>query len=210
MGLLNILSFGLGVAGGTQAGLRVAYYQQPRPHPHLLASILDHPLRRRYRDPVETLGPFGLGPGMTALDLGCGTGTFSVEMARLVGQEGTVHAVDLQAEMIERAQARVEAAGLSNRVRFHQSGAYQIPLADDSVDVAVLIATLTEIPDRLLALNELRRVLKPGGRLAISEEMPHPGYVPAPVVRKWLRVAGFRYGGQRGTPFCYSLLYFND
>ena len=204
MGILNLLTFGAGVATGSQIGLRYVYLNEPRPYPHQLAPLLDHPLRQKYRDPVQTVVPFGIAPGSTVLDLGCGTGIFTLEMARQVGADGRVHAIDIQEEMLARARNRVHAAGLESRVRFHHSGAYRLPLESNSIDIAILIATLPEIPNRLLALEELRRVIRPGGR------MPHPAYVPSQVVQRWLRSAGFCYGGQQGTPFCYSLLYFAE
>jgi len=210
MGLLNALSLGAGLLTGAQIGLRAAWRRAPRPHPRVLAGILEHPWRMKYRDPIQTLGPFGLAEGTSVLDLGCGTGVFSVEMARQVGASGVVHAVDIQAALLDSARQRVDAAGLSTRVRFHHSGAYRLPLAEGSVDIAVLIAAFCEIPNAMLVLEELRRVLKPGGRIGISEEMPHPGYLPASTVRSRLREAGFRYGGQQGNPFCYSLLYFRE
>ena len=201
MGLLNTLSFGVGVLAGAQIGLRAAWRRAPRPHPRVLAAILEHPLRLKYRDPAQTLGPFGLAEGMSVLDLGCGTGLFTAEMARQVGATGVVHSVDIQAALIDKARERVSEAGLAGRVRFHHSGAYRLPLSAESVDIAILIATFSEIPNGLLLLEELRRVLKPGGRIGISEEMPHPGYLPAPVIRNQLAEAGFRYGGQQGTHF---------
>lgn len=210
MGLLETLAFGAGVLAGTQAGMRALWQRTPRPHPRVLATILEHPLRLKYREPAQTLGPFGLAEGMTVLDLGCGTGLFTGEMARQVGVTGSVQAVDIQSALVEKARQRVDVAGLSARVRFHHSGAYRLPLADESIDIAILIATFSEIPNGLLLLEELRRVLKPGGRIGISEEMPHPGYLPAAVVRSRLREAGFRYGGQQGNAFCYSLLYFRE
>ena len=210
MGLENLLIRSAGVAVGAQIGARIAHRVRPRPYPAPLRDLLDHPMRMRYRDPVRTLGPFGIGPGQTVLDLGCGTGTFTVEMARQVGGEGRVHAVDIQASMVEAARARVESAGFGSRVDFHQCGAYRLPLERESVDVAVAIAALSEMPQPLFALEELRRVLKPGGRLAVSEEMPHAGYALQRTVRQWLGEVGFRFGGVRGTPFCYSLLYYSD
>jgi ubiquinone/menaquinone biosynthesis C-methylase UbiE len=206
----NSLSATVGAAVGSQVALRAAIWNQPRPMPHQAARWLDHPARLRYRNPGETLGLFGLFGGMTVLDLGCGTGLFTVEMARMVGQEGTIHAVDLQAPLLVQARQRLEKAGLAERVRWHGAGAYQLPLAESSVDVAVLIAVLGEIPNRLLALLELQRVLKPGARLAVSEELPDPAYVPSRTVRRWAEEVGFRTGGVTGSPFCYSALFFNE
>ncbi len=210
MGLGNLLIRCLGFAVGAQIGGRIAHRNRPRPYPAPLRNLLDHPARMRYRDPVATLGPFGLGPGETVLDLGCGTGVFTVEMARQVGRRGRVHAVDIQASMVKAARARVESAGFASRVSFHHCGAYRLPLESDSVDAAVAIASLSEMPQPLFAMEELRRVLRPGGRVAVSEELPHTGYARQRTIRHWLQEAGFRYGGRRGTPFCYSLIYFTD
>ena len=210
MGLGNLLIRSIGVTVGAQIGSRIAHRIRPRPYPAPLRELLDHPVRMRYRDPVATLGPFGIGPGDSVLDLGCGTGTFTVEMARQVGNSGRVHAVDIQASMIEAARSRVESADVASRVSFHHCGAYSLPLESDSVDVAIAIASLSEMPQPLFALEEVRRVLKPGGRLAVSEEIPHTGYALQRTVRQWLQEVGFRYGGLRGTPFCYSLMYFKD
>lgn len=205
--LTNVASLGVGMVAGSQAALRTTHHRQPRPMPHQMARLLDHPLRMRYRNPGATLGLFGLLGGMEVLDLGCGTGTFTVEMARMVGPQGLVHAVDLQQTVLEQAQARVVGAGYGPLVRFHHSGAYMLPLDDDSIDVAILIATLGEIPDKLLALLELYRVLKPGGRLAVSEELPDPGYLPAGLTRALLTEAGYEFLGHSGSPFCYSMIF---
>ena len=148
--------------------------------------------------------------GSRVLDLGCGTGTFTLAAAEMVEEGGLVHAVDLQQPLLDRTQQRVAAAGLSTRVRFHCSGAYPLPLADASIDLAILIATFAQIPNKNLALGELTRVLKPGGRLALSEELPDPAYVPPPVLRRWVEGGGLRFGGQSGSWFCYHQIYFNE
>lgn len=195
---------------GCQVATRAACHLRPRPMPHQFAKVLDNPLRLRYRDPSETLGLYGFVAGMTVMDAGCGTGLFTVDMARMVGAEGVVHAVDLQEPMLRKTAARVHAAGVAERVRFHHCGLNAIPLEDDSVDLAVLIATLPQIPDRQGALLELRRVLKSGARIVVSEELPDPAYVPPGVIATWLEDAGFRKVAKHGHFFCYSLIYIND
>ena len=209
-GILGGLATGVGVAVGAQVGLRAGIWLQPRPMPHQMASWLEHPLRLRYRNPGELLGLFGLYGGMTVADLGCGTGLFAAEMARMVGRDGLVHAVDLQAPLLAQAAQRVEAAGLGDRVRFHRTGIHALLLEDSSVDVAVMVAVLGEVPAVSLALDEVRRILKPGGRLAVSEEVADPAYAPGPMVRRWATSVGFRFGGITGNPFCYSMIFFNE
>jgi SAM-dependent methyltransferase len=209
-GVTNGLAASAGLLLGSQVALRAGLWLQPRPMPHQHATWLEHPLRLRYRKPGELLGRLGLFSGMSVADLGCGTGLFVLPMAERVGESGKVHAVDIQAQMIAFAQKRTAAAGLSHRVRFYHSGIHTLPLEDDSIDLALLSAVLGELPARVLALDEVRRVLKPGARLAISEELPDPAYTPSPLARRWAEEAGFRFGGLTGNPFCYTLLLFAD
>ncbi len=206
----NSLSLGLGALVGNQISLRVACHRQPYPMPHQFAAALDHPWRLKYRQPAEDVGVYGVAPGLHVLDLGCGSGLYTVELARRVGDNGRVYAVDLQAPLVEQARQRVAQAGLSQQVDFHCAGAYRLPLPDASIDLALLIATLPQIPNKLLALAELSRVLKPDGRMVISEELPDPAYAPPPMTRRWLTEAGFRIGGQMGNWFCYHVVAFNQ
>ena len=208
--LTNSLFFTLGALLGSQVKLRFDNYQQPRPMPHQWGRLLDHPLRLRYRQPVETLTDLGFAPAMTVLDLGCGTGLFTVAMAQMVGEEGRVHAVEMQKPLLGQAQARAQALGLQARIHFHHCGAYQLPIETSSIDLAVVIATLSQIPNKAAALTELRRVLKPGARLAISEELPDPAYIPPQAMRHWLANAGYTFMAQSGTFFCYTQLYIPD
>ncbi|MGL4648394.1 MAG: class I SAM-dependent methyltransferase [Caldilineaceae bacterium] len=201
----NGLSFAAGTLVGADTTLRVDARRRPYPTPHQFASLFDHPLRLRYRNPGETLGLFGLAPGMTVLDLGCGTGLFTEEMARLVGGSGTVHGVDIQLPLVKMTRDRVQERGLGDRCHVHHAGAYALPLESESIDIAVMIAVLGEIPDRLHALLELFRVLKPGGRLAVSEELLHPAYMTATGVRRFAEEAGFQVAARTGNPFVYTV-----
>ena len=208
--LTNAFFFILGALVGSQAKLRYDCYQQPHPRPHQWRRLLEHPWRLWYRKPGETVDQLGIRPSMTVLELGCGTGVFTVEIAQRIGEGGQLHVSDLQDAYLRQTQQRIKAAGLQGRVAFHHSGAYALPLDTDSIDLAVVIATLGQIPERLTALTELRRVLKPGAHLIISEELPDPAYVPPSVMRRWLTAAGYRPLAQSGSSFCYLQRYVTD
>jgi ubiquinone/menaquinone biosynthesis C-methylase UbiE len=206
----NTLATGIGGATGLQATLRATQNLRPYPLPRQFAGMLDLPLRRQYLDPGEVLGMYGVSSGMTLLDAGCGTGLFTVEMARMLGDRGQVHAIDVQPSMIERARARAAGAGVAHMVQLHHGGVYDLPFADDTVDLAVLISTLGEVPDKPAALSELRRVLKPGARLGISEELLFTTYQVSGSVRRWVEDAGFRYLAKTGSPLCYHMVFTNE
>jgi ubiquinone/menaquinone biosynthesis C-methylase UbiE len=161
------------------------------PAPPFIAIFLNSPLRRALQPPSEVVDAAGLGPGMVVLELGPGPGTFTLEAARRVGHTGRVVAVDVEAAMVARLAAAVARAGLSN-VEVQVADAYQLPAPDASVDVALLVTVLAEIPDRQRALAELKRVLKPEGSLAISEFVIDPDYPRASTVTRWCQQAGFR------------------
>jgi ubiquinone/menaquinone biosynthesis C-methylase UbiE len=209
-GAVTTLAVGASVLVASQVALRTGVWMQPRPMPHHQAALLEHPLRLRYRNVRELLGQLGVLAGMNVADLGCGTGLFTLEMAQRVGDAGQVHAVDIQPQMLARARRRIEGAGVGKRVRFVHSGLHTLPMLDNSLDLALMVAVLGELPARVFALDEVRRVLKPGARLAISEEILDPAYTPALLARRWAEQAGFRFGALAGNPFCYTLLLFAD
>lgn len=205
--LVNSVILGISSAVSSHVTMRVNAHRQPHPMPHQMAPLLDHPARRAYRTPGDTLGLFGFAAGMTVLDLGCGSGLFTAEMARMVGPTGRVFAVDIQAPFVEQTRARLAELGYLDRCVLHHAGAYALPIENLSVDVAVVVATLGEIPDRLHALLELYRVIKPGGRLAVCEELPHPAYVGPRTVRALAEEAGFVFAGKTGSPLAYNMAF---
>jgi len=166
------------------------------PCPAALSWLVYNPLRRRYMRPV--LDRVGIQPGERVLELGPGPGAFTVDAARRAGSGGRIIAVDIQPEMIARVEQRVREAGLTN-VETHVAGAYELPLEGESIDRAFLVTVLPEVPDRDRALAELWRVVKPGGRLSVTEEFMDPDYpFPFETIRR-VEAAGFdvvqRFGG---------------
>jgi SAM-dependent methyltransferase len=140
----------------------------------------------------------GIQPGERMLELGPGPGAFTIEAARRVEPGSSLVAVDIQSGMIAIVEKRVGEAGLTN-VETHVASAHDLPLEDASVDRAFLVTVLPEIPGRQRALAELRRVLKPGGVLSITEEFLDPDYPLAWMTIRWAEEAGFEFAERHGT-----------
>lgn len=117
------------------------------------------------------------------LEVGVGTGYYSLDLAAWVGGAGTVELFDLQDEMLSHVMERAEERGLGNLVPT-QGDATELPYEDSSMDAVVLTAVLGEIPDREAAIAQIARVLRPGGRLVVGELFGDPHFTtPAEVAR---------------------------
>ena len=133
----------------------------------LLVWLLMRGRERRFRE--HSLDLAGVRSGERFLDVGCGTGSLAIAASRRVGANGFVAGVDASAEMIARARSKVASARVS--VDLRMAAAESLPYADSDFDVAVCSLMLHHLPrdTRVQCLRELRRVLKPNGRLFIIE-----------------------------------------
>jgi arsenite methyltransferase len=151
-----------------------------------------------------------LQPGEVVVDLGSGGGLDVFLAARMVGPQGRAIGIDMTPSMIERARANALSGGYSN-VEFFQSTIDRIPLPDASVDCVISNCVLNLAPDKPAVFREIARVLKPGGRLAVSDialkaELPEAisrsmaayvgciaGAIPVEDYRAGLLAAGFQH-----------------
>jgi ubiquinone/menaquinone biosynthesis C-methylase UbiE len=166
-------------------------YRQSRACPYSWRWMLDNLPRRVVHPLRRTVDSFHIDGAHTVLEVGPGPGYFTVEVAGRVGPEGRVVCVDIQPEMIGALHRRLLRKGVTNVLPM-VGNALGLPLAEGSVDCAFLVTVLGEVPDRPKALAELRRVLKPGGILSVTEALPDPDYQFPDVVRDLCRASGFR------------------
>lgn len=160
------------------------------PFPHWMSWLLDNPLRALFISPQALADRIPIRPSDRILEIGPGSGYFSLELARRI-PHGHLELVDVQPEMLEKARRKLSDALVRN-VGFTTADAGKpLPLARASFDVAVLVTVLGEVGDPGVALDSLRDVLKPNGVLVVHEHLPDPDIIPLEWLRRVVTARGF-------------------
>jgi len=144
---------------------------------------------------------------MKVLEIGCGSGAFTIEAARAVGRQGTVYALDIQKDMLDKLRiklARPENSDIRN-IEIINRSAYELPWEDNTLDLAFMVTVLQEIPDKQRALAQIKRVLKPAGILAVSELLPDPDYPWRSTTEHMLSQAGLIFVAAYGNLWSYTV-----
>jgi SAM-dependent methyltransferase len=141
--------------------------------------------------------------GNHILEIGPGTGRHAVQVAQWIGPTGTLDVFDIQQDMLDAVMRRGFDQGLSNIIPSRGQAGDQLPYPDGRFNAAYLVTVFGEIPDPDVALRELRRVLRPGGRLAVGEVLLDPDYASLRELRSLAESSGFRFVRRYGSPFAY-------
>ena len=164
---------------------------------------MENPLAKNSQAKTILAG-LGVAEGMTVLDAGCGPGRVTLHLAKAVGADGKVIAVDLQQGMLDVVQRKAQQEGLA-MIEFVQLPLGEGKLPAYQADRAVIAAVLGEIPQQAAALQEVFAALKPGGVLAIAETIFDPHYQRKAHVLDLAQAAGFAEVGFTGNALAYTV-----
>ncbi|MFO8088808.1 MAG: class I SAM-dependent methyltransferase [Desulfatiglandaceae bacterium] len=153
------------------------------------AGSLDSRFRRWFQNPQKILRPY-IVEGMTVLDVGCGPGFFSIDMAYMVGQTGRVIASDLQEGMLQKVRDKIKGTDVKERITLHKCEANKIGVTDQ-VDFILLFYIVHEVPNKLEFFNEIATILKPNGQVLLVEPPFHVSKLAFEETLKQARDAGF-------------------
>lgn len=184
--------------------IRVVRYFYKFPMPEFAANLIDNPVRRRIQPPKEMPIRHGVKQGMKILEVGPGNGTYTIATARAVGDGGQVVSIDIEPKMIERVIKRIQEEGINN-IDARVADVFDLPFDDGTFDLVYMIAVIGEIPTPERAVQEFRRVLKPGGSLAFSELLMDPDYPLATNLILLTESEGFKLKNKLGGFGSYTL-----
>jgi ubiquinone/menaquinone biosynthesis C-methylase UbiE len=203
------------IATGSIMGLAILYQLIVRivrklvdlPAPAFIGRFLDSDHRRRIQRPDKIIERSGIKEGMEVLEIGCGSGAFTTFVARTVDKKGRVFALDIQQEMLDQLERKLKKPGNADieNIELIRASAYELPFKKYSLDLVYMIAVFQEIPDKGRTLKEIKRVLKPGGTLAISEFLVDPDYPFRTTTVKQGEAQGFKLDGIFGNFFNYTV-----
>ncbi|MER6780443.1 MULTISPECIES: methyltransferase domain-containing protein [unclassified Streptomyces] len=197
-------------------------------HGHHESVLRSHRWRTAANSAAYLIGE--LRPGMSVLDVGCGPGTITADLAELVAPGGRVTAVDAARDVLEQAAQYVAERGLTDAVAFATADVHALDFPDDSFDVVHAHQVLQHVGDPVRALREMRRVCRPGGIVAARDaDYAAMTWYPAEpgldewqalyrrVARanggepdagrrllSWARAAGFTQVASSATAWCYA------
>jgi len=171
------------------------------------SNVLDSRLRMIIQPPETILKRSGISSGMRLLDVGCGSGPYTIFMARAVGKDGLVYALDIQKDMLAKLEDKLALPQNKDIINVHPilADAANLPLEDNSLDLALIVSVTREFPDGHKVFKDIKRVLKPNGLLAVSEILIDMDYITRSEMSKLGVAAGFEIAETKGNLWSYTM-----
>ena len=148
-----------------------------------MVSLIHETLYGLFRDPFKALKAAGLESGQRVLELGCGPGFFTVPAAKMVGEQGSVTALDINPRAVEHVREKIEQTGVTNATAILADAA-RTGLPSQSFDLVFLFGFRHTTGDMANIMAEMHRLLKPAGKLSTEGRMPVPESLFMPLDRQ--------------------------
>lgn len=173
-------------------------------------AVLEEEARRTWQNPEEILGAVEIRPAFVAADIGCGSGYFTVPLSQKIKK---AYGIDIQKEMLAFLQQKIGKLKIKN-IEPRLSRINEVPLGNEAVDLLISINTLHEFDDKERMIEEMQRVLKPGGKaLIVDFKKEDTGFGPPVAIRVSKKQAvrlferkGFSVLRTRNLPYHYLLV----
>ena len=170
--------------------------------PHEFSWILELPWRRVVLSPDALISRLPIQRNSNVLEIGAGSGYYSIEVARRI-PGGRLELFDIQPEMLRRCRDKCTAAGFTN-VGYSAGNAAALPFSDAAFDLVYMVTVFGEVHDQDACLRGIRRVLKAGGALSISEHLPDPDFTGLDSLRRQAETVGFTLERWCGSRLAYT------
>jgi len=171
----------------------------PAPLPYKQRFVLELPRLLNRSQLHEVLSPES---DERILEVGPGTGRYSLPVAEQLDSDGSLHVLDIQQEMVDHTVQRARDEEVDGITAIH-ANAQQLPYPDDHFDAVYLVSAIGEIPDQEQALEEMHRILRPDGRLVVGESIADPDMIRFGTLRDRCESSGFTFEQRAGRRISY-------
>ena len=179
------------------------------PMPAYLGNFINSKWRKLLQPPERVIQRSRIKNGMTILEIGCGTGTYTFHCAKTIGKEGNLYAIDISKQMVDKLTVnlnRSENKDIKN-ISIQKASVHRLPFDDNFFDLIFMVSVFPELPDIQKAISECYRVLKKNGILAVSEFLIDPDYPLRRNVVKLCTARKFIHTVSEGNFFSYTLVF---